>query len=85
MFPNKVQKQAYKNYLQEKRLYQEQLNEETRIRLERIKQASLALPEVVKTPVNSSGPASPTAKPSGTWLNYLTFGVLSSSAANKRD
>lgn len=72
-----LQKQAYKNYLQEQRLYQDQLNEETRLRLERIRQASLALPEQIaqtKTSSTTVEPSTPVKPLKKSWRSYLTFG-----------
>lgn len=76
-----LQRTAYKNYLKEKKLYQAQLNEETKQRLEKIKNASLEIPSAVTptttTPVEPSEQIkTETAKASKTnrLLGYLTFG-----------
>lgn len=84
-----LQKQAYKNYLQEKRLYQEQLKEQTKHRLERIRQDSLALPEEAVAKKNTTTekiavkPVTQTSPKS--WRSYLTFGYWPDSNKIKQE
>lgn len=80
-----LQSNAYKEYLKEKKLYENQLEEETRVRLEKIKQREL---EAIKPTISA-----PQTQPQQTQsqqptdsieikkskkqilLNYLTFGL----------
>lgn len=80
-----MQSNAYKEYLKEKKLYENQLEEETRVRLEKIKQREL---EAIKPTISA-----PQTQPQQTQsqqptdsieikkskkqilLNYLTFGL----------
>lgn len=75
-----VEVTAYRNYLKEKKVYQEQLKEETKIRLEKIRQASLAVPEVESTtPIKQVEQTAGQTKTSrtNTLIYYLTLGYWS--------
>lgn len=76
-----LEKNAYRNYLKEKKYYEAQLLEETKIRLERIKNQSLDLPETPAKPETQAA-TTPVAKEvpkKKSWLSYLSFGLLGSS------
>jgi len=76
-----VQKNAYQNYLKEKKAYEAQLNQETQQRLQRIKNASLELPiiqptldSITQAPLEK--PTKPVYSKRSILLNYLTLGYL---------
>ena len=80
-----MQSNAYKEYLKEKKLYENQLEEETRVRLEKIKQRELealkptpsAPPTQQQQPQSQQPTESIEIKKSKKQilLNYLTFGL----------
>lgn len=74
-----LQRTAYTNYLKEKKAYEAQLSAETKIRLEKIKQASLESPTKSKEEsyIEKTDLKNNLSKRS--YLNYLTFGYWSSS------
>jgi len=62
--------------LTEKRAYEAQLNEETKLRLERIKTASLELPSSPARTPTPETPDKPVFSKRSILLNYLTLGYL---------